>query len=366
MSISAYLTDHWGLLVLLIGMGMLLHSDIHLERRMILRMSTTCALLFLYSVSCYVETYLGNQIDYSIWRPILSAVNYSLVTFVLVNIILIVCPSQRLYLYIPALLNSILCFVSIPTGIVFYISPDNHFGRGTLGYLTYFINALYLLYLIFSMFRNSKNTREDYPLMLFMAVTSVLCLIMPLFIESASQHWFNISIAIDVLLYYVFLLQQFTKRDPLTKLLNRQSYYSDSEKYDEEITSVVAIDMDGLKEINDTEGHVAGDTALKALADCFMKATKRGQRAYRIGGDEYVILCLDTMEDAVRELIERIRNEVVKTPYTCSIGYAMKDGETSIDKLYQLADIKLYDEKKLFYERTGKIRRSMKPPTETE
>ena len=357
MTLSGYLSEHWGILVLLLGMAIVLHSDVHMERGMVKRIALTNLLLFIYSVSCYVETYLGNQTVYSVLRSILSAVNYSLVTFILVIIISIMYPDNKKYLYIPAILNATLCFISIPTKIVFYISEDNHFHRGTLGYLTYFINALYLIYLIYNLIRNGKSSKEEPYMPLFLSLTSVLCLIMPLFFDNITMHWFNITIAINVLLYYVFLLQQFTKRDQLTKLLNRQSYYSDAEKYMDNITAVVAMDMDGLKTINDNEGHIAGDIALKQLADCFTKAAKQGQRIYRIGGDEYAIMCIGSSETDVQSLIERIREEIAKTAYTCSVGYAMKSNDITIDKLYQRADTNLYEEKKQFYERSGKIRR---------
>ncbi|MBR4554706.1 MAG: GGDEF domain-containing protein [Ruminococcus sp.] len=357
MSFSGYLEDHWGLLVLLVGLAIGLRSDIHLARRMIFRISATNVILFIYSISCYAETYLGNQADYNVIRPILSAFNYSLIAFVLVNIIMIVYPGQRIYLYIPAVINALLCFISIPTGFVFSIDKNNHFIRGKLGYLTYFICALYLIYLIFNLFKHSRLRKEDFVFPVYMSLTSVICIIMPLFFENASLHWLNTTIAINVTLYYLFLQQQYTKRDPLTSLLNRQSYYSDAEKFAEDITAVVTMDMDGLKEINDRDGHIAGDTALKALADCFWNAAGSGQRVYRIGGDEYVILCFGDTVEKVQALIECIRRNVAETEYTCSIGYAMKKGNESIDELYQQADLKLYDEKKIFYERSGKLRR---------
>lgn len=357
MSVWGYMIDHWGMLVLLIGICVALYSDIQLERRMIFRISLTSILLFIYSVSCYMEHYLGNQPEYSIFRTILSAFNYSLVTFILVNIIMILYPEQKLYLYFPALLNASLCFISIPTGIVFYITEENHFQRGMLGYLTYFITGLYLFYLFINMFKKSRIQKKDLPLPLYMSLTAVICLIAPLFTYADTLHWFNITITTDVLLYYVFLLQQFTKRDPLTKLLNRQSYYNDAEKYEENITAIVAMDMNGLKEINDKEGHVAGDTALKALADCFWRAAQNRHSVYRIGGDEYVILCANSTEDDVKSLIGNINQEVAKTPYTCSIGYAMRSDDCTIDKLYQQADARLYEDKKLFYQNTGKDRR---------
>ena len=358
MTITGYLTEHWGMLVMLAGLSIVLYGDKHLERRMIHRMAITIIMLFVYSISCYTETYLGNLTTYTVLRPILSAFNYSLVTFLLVNIIMIVYPNEKKVLYIPAVLNAVLCFISIFTGIVFYITEDNHFVRGSLGYLTYFINAAYLIYLLINLFRSKNIQKEDYPIMIFLAVTSALCLAMPLFMDEMSLHWFNITIAIVVMLYYIYLLQQNTKRDSLTKLLNRQSYYSDIEKYKEDITAFVSMDMDGLKEINDNQGHIAGDTALKTLADCFVNSANKKQRIYRIGGDEYVILCLGTTEEHVKELISRIKGEVDKTEYSCSIGFAMRTDGSTIDMIYKLADSRMYEEKKQFYEKTGKHKRN--------
>ena len=61
--ISDYLEQHWVMLVPLIGMSILLISDIHLERRMIQRIAITNFILFIYSIFCYIETYLGNQLE---------------------------------------------------------------------------------------------------------------------------------------------------------------------------------------------------------------------------------------------------------------------------------------------------------------
>lgn len=357
MSVSGYLSEHWVMLVPLIGMAILLISDVHLERKMVVRIAITTALLFIYSVLCHIETNLGNQIEYSPFRTFLTAFNYSLVIFILVETIMIVYREQRIYVLIPAILNAILCFISIPTKIVFFIDENNHFHRGPLGYLPYIISGLYLLYFIIRMFLSKKRQKEDYPLLIFMFFTAIACLIMPLYLSENVMHWFVETIAIDMLLYYVYLLQQFTKRDPLTKLLNRQSYYSDTEKHINDITAVITTDMNGLKEINDTNGHVAGDKALKTLGDCFWKAAQRKQRVYRIGGDEFVVLCVNSSEEDVKALIERIRQEVAKTPYTCSIGYAMKTEGNTIDELYHQADKMLYEEKKQFYISSGKDRR---------
>lgn len=60
MNISGYLTEHWGMLVILIGLSIVLKSDKHLEKRMIHRLVVAIVLIFIYSITCYIETYLGN------------------------------------------------------------------------------------------------------------------------------------------------------------------------------------------------------------------------------------------------------------------------------------------------------------------
>ena len=357
MEFMSYLSCNWGLLLLLVGMAMIMFSDIHLERKMIKRIVMTNIMLFVYSVSYFEENFFGQQSEYSIMRAILTATNYTLVSFILVSIITIMFPMQKFIVYIPALFGAIMCFLSIPTHIVFYFTDDNRFMRGPLGYLPYCVAGIYFIYLLYNVFFKSRAEKEDYLVLIFITLMSVICFILPLTIPEESDRWFTFTIAFSVFLYYVFLLQQFTKRDPLTKLLNRQSYYTDSVKYGKFITAFVIMDMNGLKLLNDSEGHVAGDKGLSALADCFWSSAQLGQRAYRIGGDEYVILCLGATEDDVKALIGRIREKVDKIPYSCSIGYAMRNKGETIDELYNMADKMMYEEKQRYYISIGKEER---------
>ncbi|MCR5835798.1 MAG: GGDEF domain-containing protein [Lachnospiraceae bacterium] len=358
MTIAGYLEEHYGLLILLLGLFIISISDAHLDRGIIRRIIISNFMLFVYSVTCYLEEYLGDQSYYSPLRPFLSAVCYSLIVFILIFIIMIVYPKRSIVFWIPAVTNSVLCFISLKTGIVFTISKDNHFSRGPLGYLTYITTGLYLFYFIY-LFWHTRNVRhiEDFSIPVFMIFNSIICIIMPLYWDSMTRHWFNVTISIDIVFYYIYLLQQYTKRDPLTNLLNRQSYYSDADRFANTLTALVTMDMNGLKAINDMYGHAAGDIALKTITDCFLKTVNQNQRVYRIGGDEYVILCASTSEDEVKDLIKRINEGLKETTFSCSIGYAMKQEDSTLDSLYNSADKMMYEEKKLYYEQKGKDRR---------
>jgi len=132
MNAMDYIVDNWGLLVLLIGFFLVLYTDAHLERRVVRRILLVVAILFVYSVTCHVEAYYGDLERYSVIRAVLTAVDYSLVALIILNVILILFPANKRWLYLPAVLNAAACFISIPTGIVFYFSEDNVFGRGPL------------------------------------------------------------------------------------------------------------------------------------------------------------------------------------------------------------------------------------------
>ncbi|MCR4776407.1 MAG: GGDEF domain-containing protein [Saccharofermentans sp.] len=122
-----------------------------------------------------------------------------------------------------------------------------------------------------------------------------------------------------------------------------------------EISALVSIDMNGLKIINDTEGHTAGDKAISTISDCFLRAAKRRQPVYRVGGDEFVIVCRKISEDEVLGLTKRIHEYVDSTPYSCSVGYSFSDdGKKTVDELLSESDAKMYAEKQLYY-RENKI-----------
>ena len=181
--------------------------------------------------------------------------------------------------------------------------------------------------------------------------------ILPFIIGSEYSKVFCETIAVSVFVYYVFSILQLTKRDALTGLLNRQAYYADINSDTENITALISIDMNGLKVINDKEGHLAGDTAITTLADCFLKVAKNKHRVYRVGGDEFVIICRRCSEDTVTGLCSRIRDEVAKTRYSCSVGYCYEGtGSKSVDDMLKASDENMYKEKEKYYQMTGSKR----------
>ena len=353
-----YLVRYWGLLVLLGGLMLHLSTNIHLEQGIIRRYHVIAGLLFTYSITEYVEMLLGEQTTPHFMRSLLTALNYTLISAILAETVRLLYSRSTKLLYVPLIVNGLLCTVSIFTPIVFYFTSDNRFHRGILGYLPYYVAAFYILYLFYQLIRSYGNQiKEDFLVILFMGVTAVACFIIPLLWSDTFFQWFGTTIAANLFIYYVFILHQFTKRDTLTGLLNRQSYYADIEKRGRNVNALIALDMNGLKALNDHHGHIAGDKALAGIGKAMLAYANTDQRMYRIGGDEFAVLCYHTTEPEVKKLIAQLTDSINKSGSTCSIGYSYTAQPRSIDDLYKEADAMLYVDKERYYEETGKKRR---------
>ena len=147
-------------------------------------------------------------------------------------------------------------------------------------------------------------------------------------------------------------LQETAARDKLTGLYNRRLFEEQFEtavarslRTDEELTLLI-VDLDGLKRINDVSGHVAGDQALRALADALRATIRATDVACRIGGDEFaVILPGSRAEDAVKvaERAQAALAEVAHGQYSFSGGIArVTPAHSSAETVYRSADLAAY------------------------
>ena len=205
--------------------------------------------------------------------------------------------------------------------------------------------------------RSNKQSIELIPIAYF-AFALGSGVFLPFIFGPVYSHIFCTTIAIGLFTYYLFSVLNLTKKDSLTDLLNRQACYGDMEIDPSGITALVSIDMNGLKHINDTHGHAAGDEALVSLALCFVQAAKSRQSVYRIGGDEFLIICRHGTEEDVIQLIDRIKKNVAETPYSCAIGYSFSENhQKSISEMLRESDEGMYAAKAEYYRTAGIDRR---------
>jgi diguanylate cyclase (GGDEF)-like protein len=142
--------------------------------------------------------------------------------------------------------------------------------------------------------------------------------------------------------------------DGLTELYDRRTFdrllemtVARSVRYQWPFT-LVMVDLDRLKQINDAGGHPAGDAAIRALADRFRHVLRFGDNAARIGGDEFALILPSTDPDAVPALLERIGAAQVGTQPCPAFSYGVAQCPTeaeTVEELVALADRRLYEAK---------------------
>jgi two-component system cell cycle response regulator len=150
--------------------------------------------------------------------------------------------------------------------------------------------------------------------------------------------------------------------DVLTSLHNRRYFEShlatllDQAAFKGRPLSMMILDIDHFKRVNDEYGHDIGDEVLKTVATRVKKVVRNADLVCRMGGEEFVIVMPETGLVIAEKVAERVRSAVAATPFpiengaraipvTISIGIADRGGDSNPDALYRRADQALYASK---------------------
>ncbi len=157
-------------------------------------------------------------------------------------------------------------------------------------------------------------------------------------------------------------LEKMATTDGLTGLLNKRAMLDEAERKTAAAArfgrslSVLVVDIDFFKKVNDTYGHDVGDTVIRGLGDVLKRHKRNTDVVSRFGGEEFVVLCEQTDAKGAMLLAERIREELAKIVFhapngtlsvTCSIGVAtFPEAGQGWDALFKAADEALYVSKR--------------------
>ena len=154
-------------------------------------------------------------------------------------------------------------------------------------------------------------------------------------------------------------LKQLAGTDELTGVANRRTFRDAvtralaSSQRTKASVSLLLLDLDGLKALNDTFGHRVGDAAICALAEACRATLRSTDLVARLGGDEFGVLLMDAGLDGARCLVDRLRGciearQVSGIPLRVSIGYATSTPNHRLTdcELRSQADAALYQDKR--------------------
>ena len=260
-------------------------------------------------------------------------------------------------MFLSAILHASAFFFDFaPLGhLVFYYVPPTTgtelvYTRGPLNFTSHILAAIYLAIIVYLSIRKlgGKHRYDAASVLLCATLTAIAVLLeMVGWVMGA----LNIAIAISIVFYYLFLLKEENRRDALTDLFDRKSFYSDVERFDRFARGIVLVDMNGLKYLNDVEGHAAGDVALKTIARVLEELSDEKMYVYRMGGDEFLILILRENFD-YPSIGPRIKQLLEKESLSASVGYALREeGTDSVEAMMKKADEAMYADKAAYYQK---------------
>lgn len=255
----------------------------------------------------------------------------------------------RYAFYILIAFNSITAISSFNTKT---FEPAN-FSRYIIPFV---ISMIFLVYSIYVIVLSKKMLLKfEYAYILAISLVTNAVVFVQLCINQTTYIWCSSSFTI--IMMYIIIQQRELFRDSLTGVRNRVVLNKCLDKYRRKLSeqlSIVMIDLDHFKDINDSYGHLEGDIALKAFARLLQKVYSENGTVFRMGGDEFLILIYDLSPLQVNDLITKMAKMVEKYNIKCGKPYMLKyssaygtyKNDMSVEQFIHEIDLKMYEHKK--------------------
>ncbi len=338
---------NYAAILIYIFMMTFLLSNVIFEKRVTRLFMISINTVLVLTIADSIET-VTEALKYpTMLRVWVSAIGYTVRPLSILYILLIPMKENNLKKYLliaPAVINGLISFSALFCDVAFSYSETNEFVRGPLGFSVYIVSVIYMVVLIIETIKTFKAKKYHEAMVVFDIIV-ISCL--SIFLEAVYKFegFINVSMAVSITFYYLYYYSQTYKIDPLTKALSRRSFDLVANKDSRNITAVISIDLNDLKILNDKQGHAEGDKALVTLAACVESKLLRRSRFYRVGGDEFMIVCFKTDKAKVISMIKDIKEEVGKTPYACALGVVFAEDGEDFRTLCDRVDIAMYEEK---------------------
>ena len=348
MGLLEYIIDNYVMLYELIGMIAILGISTLLSSRMKHLTISIVVLLLLESVIYELESWTQTLSHLSYFRPFFTATLYTMYPLILMLLILLTetdnFSKRSLFLTIPWLVSIPIYYSSQWTHLVCWFTQDNHYQGGLFSKLPYVVFGFYVLVFVVQNIRFFRSySRMNRKISRYIIIGAIVGVLLYLFLE-VDKDYSEIFTA-SILLYYVLVYIHMAKMDPLTQLPNRQSYYQDLKIDTNIITGIISVDMNGLQKLNDNLGHEYGDMALVVVAGVLKHHCQANCTVYRVGGDEFMVICRKVREPEVRAMLAAMRENMIHTSYVCAFGYAMCTPDINVFDAIKLADVHMNEDK---------------------
>ncbi|TNF07902.1 MAG: GGDEF domain-containing protein [Bacillota bacterium] len=235
------------------------------------------------------------------------------------------------------IVNTVFSVLSLFGNYMYYIDANNVYMRGNLFYIVVF-TSYFLMFLTMGHLILKRNLirKSDFKALFFFPFPPLLVAVYQIVSNNVELIWPFMTIS--VLTVYITVQSRVTSTDPLTGVFNRREYEFQVEQRSKLLNTTkkvggIMIDVNDLKQINDSYMHHAGDMALIKLAEILKNSIRKDDFVARIGGDEFVIIFEANSQETLHQIVNRIKENLTifnteksqKFELNISIGYGIYD-----------------------------------------
>ncbi len=286
-----------------------------------------------------------------------AVVGYNLRIFIMLSLIFVALRNSKTLIYkrillVLAVVNMGFTILAFFTKLVFWYGENGEINRGPLAYTTHITFLVYALFLVFYSVWIMMYGRKNEGIIIIMTVVLT-------FAGTLVENMYQLRgilvgvIAMNIIFYYLYIHIEHYKVDVLTGALNRGSFLADTGNLTpEDNIYVISVDLNDLKKVNDTMGHLTGDEAIKSVAIGIRKALDSylGRcKIYRVGGDEFVVICRGITKSDIEKIMSSFENRSESAKYSFSAGWAHWGNGETFDTVYERADKAMYEKKQSFH-----------------
>lgn len=266
---------------------------------------------------------------------------------------------KKLLLFrLPLFVNSIIVLLSPIYHLVFYVTKENVYQRGSLFFLSVLVVYFYLICILTLVIKNKiKLGEHEFTLLVIFCFLPIIGGVVQAFFYGTLLMWSSTAFALVVMFSY--LQQRMVHLDYLTGVWSRGSFEFYIKKrlsdHDSDKLGIIYCDIDKLKEINDDYGHFEGDLAIKTATKIFKNSIRKTDIIVRMGGDEFIIVLESVTADILESTLDRINkafedyNQISNKKYelSCSFGSDILNSNfDTIEQFIHHVDILMYENKK--------------------
>ncbi|WP_294429939.1 GGDEF domain-containing protein [uncultured Treponema sp.] len=242
-------------------------------------------------------------------------------------------------------INNVVSILNIWTGWIFTLNEDHTWNANYLFFEPYIVTSLSVILYIRVAIKQLKHNLGESAIVFASIVTCSIANILEIIL--GINFVLPLSLIICICFYYLCLNVELYRRDALTMLFNRRTFYMDAKRMKKNSSVIfLSMDLNDLKKYNDIEGHAAGDLALTTVSNCMISAFQYLAKIYRTGGDEFIAVFKNKTPKQVEEALERFNTALSKTKYSVASGYAELKNNEDFEKVLALSDQRMYENKR--------------------